>query len=115
MRGAQVVRLGRVELAEQAEECVPEEVDVGLEEDVPLRLGAGDVGLVHHGQVLEAVELEAALRLLLGLALGVGFLVIDVGLEVKVADLVALGQLGQDIDHLSVAQALFGFADDDEV
>ena len=115
MRGSQVVWLGGVELAEQTEEGVPEQVDVRLEEDIPLGLGAGHVSFVDHGQVLEAVQLEAALRLLLRLALRVGLLVVDVGLEVEVVDFVALGQLGQDINDLAVPEALLGLADDDEV
>lgn len=115
VRLAQVVGRGRVELAEQAEQRVPEEVDVALEEDEPLGLGVRRVGLVDHGQVLEAVELEAALRLLDRLALDVGLLLVDVGLEVEVVDLVALGQLGEDVEHAAVAQALLAVADDDEI
>jgi len=115
VRLAQVVRRGGVELAEQAEQRVPEEVDVRLEEDEPLGLGVRRVGLVDHGQVLEAVELEAALRLLDRLALGVGLLLLDVGLEVEVVDFVCLGQLGEDVDDVAVAQSLLAVADNDEV
>lgn len=112
---AQVVWLGRIELTEQAEQRVPEEVDVRLKENVPLGVGLGHVRFVDHGQVLEAVELEAALRLLHRLALRVRLLVVDVCLEVEVVHFIALGELGQDVDDLTVAQPLLGLADDDEV
>jgi hypothetical protein len=115
VRGAKVVGDGGVVLAEQAEQRVPEEVDVRLEEDEPLGLGVGCVGAVDHGQVLEAVELEAALRLVDRLALDVGLVVPDVGLEVDVVGLVALGQVGEDVDDAAVAQLLLAVADDDEV
>jgi hypothetical protein len=115
VRLAQVVLRRRVELAEQAEQRVPEEVDIRFEEDEPLGLGLGRVRLVDHGQVLEAVELEAALRLLDRLALDVRALLVDVGLEIQVVDLVALGQLGQDVDDAAVAQAVLAVADDEQV
>jgi hypothetical protein len=115
VRGAKVVGDGGVVLAEQAEQRVPEKVDVRLEEDEPLGLGVGRIGAVDHGQVLEAVELEAALRLVDRLALDVGLVVLDVGLEVDVVGLVALGQVGEDVDDATVAQLLLAVADDDEV
>lgn len=112
---SQIMRLRSVELAEQAEQRVPDKVDVRLEEDEPLSARVRDIRLVDHGQVLEAVELEGALLLLDRLALGVGLLLLDIRLEVEVLGLVALGQLGEDVNHMTVSQALVAVADNQQV
>lgn len=114
-RGAEIVGLSGIELVEQAEEGVPEEVDVGLEEDVPLGLWVHGVGLVDHGQELEAVQPPSGLGVVDRVALGLGLLVLGVGLEVVVAFGVGEGQLGEDVDNLVLADLLLVVGDDEEV
>ena len=113
--GAKVVGLSGIELIEQAEKGVPEEVDVGLEEDVPLGLWVHGVGLVDHGQELEAVQPPSGLGVVDRVALGLGLLVLGVGLEVVVAFGVGEGQLGQDVDDVVVAELLVVVGDDEQV
>lgn len=106
------MRLVRVELLQQPEERVPEEVDVRLQEHVPLGLGVHLVGLVDHGQELEPVQLPAG-RVLDAVAVIVHLLVLRVRLEVGVVDGVGWGEVGEHIRDLAVAD-LVGVVRDDE-
>lgn len=115
VRFTQIVWLRGVELAKQTEQGVPEEVDIRLNEDEPFCRGVCHVCLIYHGQVLEAVELEGPLLLLDGLPALVCLLVLDIDLEVHVVLLVALGEFGEDVDNMAVAQSLFPIPHDDEV
>lgn len=109
---AKVVGRLVVEVCQEAVEVVVVDVRVGLEEDIPLRLGPHVRGPLHHGQELVLVEAPALGRLLVG---QVGRLQAVVDVKVLVVEAVLGPQVGEGVGDLEAVVRVLAVREDDEV